>query len=1465
MTGKVVSRGKIRVDARKAVAKLREHLLVDLRDYVLELTRSAVAGGAKQLAIDYDANDFIIGWAGAAVDQEPLEHLLDYALADPGDGDTRRLRLLALGVNAALGLEPRFVDVYSAVEASCTRVRFLPAMLSDDGDTRPQAEQVDAPEGMPTTGMRVHVRERLSWHVVRRATKLAGPPELESLAKGCLHLPATIEVRGQPRVNSERYPPLLRVEFDVPGCDRAFVDLMPAEFSPAVVDLLEQGVRLAHHEWTSDDIPATAAQLPVRVVVDARVLPTNASRSRVREESSLYRHIKETSRAALMSALHAVLSGAELPSNMTLLGERGAAEHAAARCLDAIMIRWRQGKHISPAARNLLDLPLLRNGIGDALSYADLPSGNAVMVYRGHKALEAELSLWMRDVVWLRGVPCELPMQHVTQHDVSGHIERAREGVARRDAFMAHEPSGPVLGESADYLVKGAFRAPAGELAGLHGEVAVVDAPASSRGPRVRIFFEDRPLDVRDLDPVWVPLPLDIALAWPDHLLPSWGFDGVTQSAQLNTAIAYAVMSGVGLLAKRTGMIAQHPQIRGLLRAAVGTVLQAEMGLQVDVDFELENDARELIRARIWPTTDPAKFASVVDIQKQRARYAALFTAAPGTIGSAADGRTVLAVATTESGWLWRALAGEVNLVDYTRAVLSPGGRHESWEERKRTAVRKAYNALLDVQLHGRPVSLNIDRPGVHARIGIGSPGRVGRLHAGLPVETTIHPPRFGLVNLAIDDDELVPNMTWTEAQRASPEDDLEAELELELLNEVVAAVEGDEQARQRLNNWPDEMTLPLRRYLLDSVTKLRNELGELAVDDPRREPLKSLYDHALVAPLLSLLNQKGEPVPRSLLHVQRRFSGAESIPTLMEPPGFETLDWYPIIEPEAALWHHIASAVGWRLHNAVGELSGREYMAGQERRRKQILEQPSLAIERMGDRAAPGAPVAIHETGAAGDRMIVAVSLPAQNAPKETHVEVLYHRRLIFDTQLTSFGPPVVARVNFSTADEFVGWADLNAIGYQRAHQAIAEAASQLVIKLLATDEPLAQPNALALIVSVASLGVSDTLKAKLENTAWWPTIRGKDTTLAKLLRPGRQIYTGRSRYERWWSAKRGFTELDRPILYIQDGHAELFATLFDALAINAEDVTDAVASLQQQRSQGPGDAPKLAGEPAHTLLRESATELGVLVARGEVELTPVGPPRVVVTDIHGTAHRVTAVNELPINATLAMDGLATKPNMDRLASELRWAVERWTQKLATQVGELPEFVRAIIREMIWRRTRQAEPQLADELLKAPVWQDIRGNWHSIDRLTNSKFKRVWFTMKQPPYPAHDFKRPIIRLSSHLADEVDNLRKLLPLSSATTRLENMLEGETRRSAAPRDSFSLDAVSRAACLETVRLDGAMTGELGVLSPSTRGYQRIDVHATRRPVCTIDDDLAWPVVAVINDDTLDVGMYFNRIS
>ena len=134
--GRRVATGHIRVDAKRAIAKLREYQLADRTTWILEAIRAAVCAGASEISLRGDSNDVWLDWSGEPFEVDGLATLLD-ELVSPQASTGQERRLLATAVNSALGLEPSYVDVIAiAADGTANRARYTPKLFDqDESDT----------------------------------------------------------------------------------------------------------------------------------------------------------------------------------------------------------------------------------------------------------------------------------------------------------------------------------------------------------------------------------------------------------------------------------------------------------------------------------------------------------------------------------------------------------------------------------------------------------------------------------------------------------------------------------------------------------------------------------------------------------------------------------------------------------------------------------------------------------------------------------------------------------------------------------------------------------------------------------------------------------------------------------------------------------------------------------------------------------------------------------------------------------------------------------------------------------------------------------------------------------------------------------------------------------------------------------------------------------------------------------
>ncbi|MCA9795920.1 MAG: hypothetical protein KC910_29130, partial [Candidatus Eremiobacteraeota bacterium] len=147
--------GHFTLDPKKAREKMKKFQLTDPHRYVLMLAASAIVGGTEFIRCRNDADDLVLEYNGHLPTRGELENL--FASLFGGDEESRehrRLRLLAIGLNAALGLSPSTVTVDSWDGQAGHRLT-----LTRAAETVTRLEKCPWADGRPL--VRVHVRERV--------------------------------------------------------------------------------------------------------------------------------------------------------------------------------------------------------------------------------------------------------------------------------------------------------------------------------------------------------------------------------------------------------------------------------------------------------------------------------------------------------------------------------------------------------------------------------------------------------------------------------------------------------------------------------------------------------------------------------------------------------------------------------------------------------------------------------------------------------------------------------------------------------------------------------------------------------------------------------------------------------------------------------------------------------------------------------------------------------------------------------------------------------------------------------------------------------------------------------------------------------------------------------------------------------------------------------------------------------
>jgi hypothetical protein len=180
--GELVSAGSFRLDRGRAVDKLAHFQLDDPRRYVAELLAAAVCSGATGVHVRNDADDFELEWDGDHPTKAELDGLFDHIFYRGTDRRQRMLQHLAQGLFGAAGLDPRWVRL------------LRPGLTVDLTDpATPKHEENDRQHGV-----RVEVRERFSWSVLREWSRkpFQAPEELALLRRVAVGCPLPIFVDG---------------------------------------------------------------------------------------------------------------------------------------------------------------------------------------------------------------------------------------------------------------------------------------------------------------------------------------------------------------------------------------------------------------------------------------------------------------------------------------------------------------------------------------------------------------------------------------------------------------------------------------------------------------------------------------------------------------------------------------------------------------------------------------------------------------------------------------------------------------------------------------------------------------------------------------------------------------------------------------------------------------------------------------------------------------------------------------------------------------------------------------------------------------------------------------------------------------------------------------------------------------------------------------------------------------------
>ncbi|MCB9761151.1 MAG: hypothetical protein H6739_15025 [Alphaproteobacteria bacterium] len=262
--GQVLSKGRFRVDRRRALEKMERFQLEDPHRYVLEWLAAAACAGTDKVTVVNDSDDCVLSWTGLTPTGAELDSLFDHLWGEPTTARGAMLQHLAVGVIGALGLDPRWTMVDCGDGDTALRLD-----VKDPSETRhaPLKEAVD--------GVRCHVRERLTSTTFAEALALAfrEPAEAQLVRGAARRFPVPIEINGA-RIPTTPEPSASALRWiGVDGDRSGGLWVVPAALDEGV-DVVRHGLVVGHLNIPLGDFAVTGWYQD-----DA--LRLNASRSRV--------------------------------------------------------------------------------------------------------------------------------------------------------------------------------------------------------------------------------------------------------------------------------------------------------------------------------------------------------------------------------------------------------------------------------------------------------------------------------------------------------------------------------------------------------------------------------------------------------------------------------------------------------------------------------------------------------------------------------------------------------------------------------------------------------------------------------------------------------------------------------------------------------------------------------------------------------------------------------------------------------------------------------------------------------------------------------------------------------------------------------------------------------------------------------------------------------------------------------
>lgn len=523
--GRVDSHGGFTLDREKAREKLRTFQVAEPHRYVQNLVALAVLRGAPAIAITCDSDDLWARFAGEPLTAQDFEDLYSSAVAAAAGPAERARQQLAVGINAALALDPRHVHVTSGPPGERVRLTVRPGMNDEIEKVREAG-----------AGTVIHVKQRLRPRLVGRfVRRVSGGalPEVAALRERCQYAEIEVTLNGA-RVSRG---------LDLSDLGVTHVHLLAASPTRACVaglrpEILPEGeLRVVRHGvWISTLTHVHWPRGTIAVLRDDDLITDLSS--------------AEVVRGGRLDEALSIAASTVAAVTCAYVQDHGALSQEARSRLWPALIHWPAALDATtPFGQVIGALPWFRSIFGEPVTFADLQDDLAAtggVSFTGED-VAGKIESFPGRVVYAptdpRGRP-SLDLMLLRKLFADKLRDRHRElelevrRALNRKRWLARPVESPLPGLR--YAATGQAEASAGGLVSV--AVGLRDDPERAN---VRLIAEGCLIAERALD---LPLPLDLAIA---GLRPNTSCDGAAPDGALAGGLIRALDLGLELVEAR--------------------------------------------------------------------------------------------------------------------------------------------------------------------------------------------------------------------------------------------------------------------------------------------------------------------------------------------------------------------------------------------------------------------------------------------------------------------------------------------------------------------------------------------------------------------------------------------------------------------------------------------------------------------------------------------------------------------------------------------------------------------------------------------------------------------------------------------------------------------------------------------------------------------------------------------------